>query len=148
MALDVVSVKIKKLDERAEIPMYAHGPGEDAGFDLRILDGVRLNPGEPVACGTGLAFQVPVGFEMQIRSRSGLALKGVIVGNSPGTVDSGYRGEVKVILLNVGRNPVEFNGGERVAQAVINRIVSANFEVQEALSESVRGEGGFGSTGV
>lgn len=148
MKSDEAVIKIKKLDERAEIPKYAHGHGEDAGFDLKILDGVRLNPNEPVMCGIGLAFEIPVGYEMQLRSRSGLALKGVVVANSPGTVDSGYRGEIKVILLNVGRNPVEFNGGERACQAVIARTVSAKFEVQEELSDTVRGIGGFGSTGV
>ncbi len=145
--MDSVSVKIQKLNDGAVVPEYAHGNGEDAGFDLTSVENVRLMPGLPVAVGTGLAFQIPVGYEMQIRSRSGLALKGVVVANSPGTIDPGYRGEVKAILVNVGRNPVEITSGQRVCQAVIARTVSAQFKVEEALDESERGEGGFGSTG-
>lgn len=146
--MDSVSVKIQKLNENANIPRYAHGNGEDAGFDLESIEDFVLMPGLPVAVGTGLVFQIPVGYEMQVRSRSGLALKGVIVANSPGTIDPGYRGEVKVILVNVGRNPVSFVSGQRIAQAVIARTVSAQFKVEETLDESERGEGGFGSTGV
>src|SRR3979490_305233 len=101
-------VKIKKLVETAFLPEYAHGPEEDAGMDLRSVAEIVLSPGVPAAVPTGLTIEVPSGYEAQVRPRSGLALKHAItVPNAPATIDPGYRGEIKVILLNLGKEPYE-----------------------------------------
>ncbi len=140
-------VKIKRLDEAAFLPAYAHGPEEDAGLDLRALEDTVLEPGQPRAVPTGLAIELPAGYEGQVRPRSGLALRHAItLPNSPGTIDPGYRGEIRVILLNLGREPYRIARGERIAQLVIARYERVEWEEGE-LGESVRGEGGFGSSG-
>ena len=132
---------------RAELPHYVHGPAEDAGMDLRSVEHVVLHPGEPVAVPTGLVIELPPGCEAQIRPRSGMALKHAItVPNSPGTIDPGYRGEVKVILLNLGRGDYEIQPGDRIAQMVVARYEAVTFEEAE-VADSRRGEGGFGSSG-
>ena len=124
----------------------------DSGFDLRSNEGGTLKPLERMMVSTGLFFELPDGYEMQVRPRSGLAAKhGITVLNSPGTVDTGYRGEIKVILVNLSNDTFTFEKGERVAQAVISSRVSSDFgELTEVtnISDSDRGTGGFGSTGV
>ncbi len=129
------------------MPEYAHGPAEDAGLDLRAVEGVTLEPGAPQLVPTGLSIELPPGYEAQIRPRSGLALKHAItLPNSPATIDPGYRGEIRVILLNQGREPYEIQPGDRIAQMVIARYEPIEWEEGE-LNESRRGEGGFGSSG-
>jgi dUTP pyrophosphatase len=140
-------VRIKRLRPDAFLPQYAHGPEEDAGLDLRAVEEAVLVPGEPKAVATGLAIELPPGFEAQVRPRSGLALKHAItLPNSPGTIDPGYRGEIRVILLNLGREPYRVAQGERIAQIVIARYETVEWEESE-LSGTNRGEGGFGSSG-
>jgi dUTP pyrophosphatase len=140
-------IRIKKLHADAHLPEYAHGPLEDAGMDIRCIEGAVLEPGVPQALPTGLALEIPPGFEVQVRPRSGLALKHAItLPNSPATIDPGYRGELKVILLNLGRSAYEVHAGDRVAQMVVAQYVPVEWE-QGELAESIRGEGGFGSSG-
>ena len=129
------------------MPVYAHGPLEDAGLDIRCVEGATLDPGVPQALATGLALEIPTGYEVQIRPRSGLALKyAITLPNSPATIDPGYRGELKVILLNLGKAPYEVQAGDRIAQMVLARYEAVEWEEGE-LAESVRGLGGFGSSG-
>jgi dUTP pyrophosphatase len=140
-------IRIRRLRPDAALPEYAHGPAEDAGLDLRAVEGVTLEPGAPQLVPTGLSIELPPGYEAQIRPRSGLALKHAItLPNSPATIDPGYRGEIRVILLNQGREPYEIQPGDRIAQMVIARYEPIEWEEGE-LNESRRGEGGFGSSG-
>jgi dUTP pyrophosphatase len=143
----LLRIKIKRIHPDAVLPAYAHGPEEDAGLDLRSVQSVTLLPGLPHAVPTGLQLEIPPGFEGQVRPRSGLALKHAItVPNAPGTIDPGYRGEVKVILLNLGNNPFPIAVGDRIAQLVVARYEAVEWE-ETQLSDSVRGQGGFGSSG-
>ena len=129
------------------VPRYAHGPAEDAGMDLHSVEGVTLGPGETKLVPTGLAIELPPGYEAQIRPRSGLALKNSItLPNSPATIDPGYRGEIKVILHNLGREPFQIGPGERIAQMVIAKYEPIEWEEGD-LGDSLRGDGGFGSSG-
>lgn len=140
-------IRIKRLHSGAQLPAYAHGPMEDAGLDVRSVEGVVLEPGIPQAVPTGLALEIPPGYEVQIRPRSGLALKHAItVPNAPATIDPGYRGELKVILLNLGKTPFEVCAGDRIAQLIVARYETVEWTEGE-LSDSVRGAGGFGSSG-
>lgn len=140
-------IRIKKLHDKAYLPEYAHGPAEDAGMDIRSIDSVLLEPGVAQAVPTGLALEIPSGYEVQVRPRSGLALKHAItLPNSPATIDPGYRGELKVILLNLGRMPYQVHAGDRIAQIVVARYEPVEWDEGE-LAESVRGSGGFGSSG-
>lgn len=142
-----VIVKIEPGGEGLPLPAYAR-PG-DAGLDLRSRQSGSLLPGESVAVPTGVSFEIPDGFEGQVRPRSGLAVRaGVTVLNSPGTIDSGYRGEVMVILINHGSRPWLFERGERIAQIVFSPVVRVVLEQAGALTESARGVSGLGSTGV
>ncbi len=126
--------------------MSPHAAGLDVVADLD--QPLELGPGDRAAVPTGLAVEIPPGFEVQVRPRSGLALKhGVTVANAPGTIDADYRGEVKVILVNLGAAPFVVQRGERIAQLVVAAVVHADVIEVEALSETERGEGGFGSTG-
>jgi dUTP pyrophosphatase len=142
-----LNVELKMLDEGLEAPSYAQ-PG-DAGADLRTSIDFTLEPGERKLIPTGVAVALPFGTVGLIHPRSGLAAKhGITVVNAPGTIDAGYRGEISICLLNTDREKaVEFKRGDRIAQLVIQRIEIAAFVQVEALSESVRGAGGFGSTG-
>lgn len=138
------------MHEDAVMPQYAHGPLADAGMDLVAIDDYTLLKGWPTLVKTGLAIEIPPGFEGQVRSRSGLALKyGVMVMNSPGTIDPSYRGEIGVILINVGINSkVEIFKGDRIAQLVIAPYAQCFMLEDGNLSETPRGEKGFGSTGT
>lgn len=143
-------VKIQ-VDGLGQIPAYAH-PG-DAGCDLcAALPGNEVIwPGQVKAIPTGIRMAVPEGFEMQIRSRSGLSLKNLVVANSPGTIDAGFRGEVRVILRHAGKTedgPITIEPGMRIAQAVFAPVFRVVFERVDSLDDTARGEGGFGSTGV
>jgi dUTP pyrophosphatase len=142
-----LTIQIQRLVPGARLPEQQH-PG-DAGWDLRALETVTIPPGERCLVRTGLAVAIPEGWEGQVRPRSGLALRrGLTVLNSPGTVDSGYRGEVCVILLNTDRESQILEAGERVAQMVIAPVASDVLIIDaESLPESQRGEGGFGHTG-
>jgi len=140
-------VLIKRLDPGMPLPSYSH-PG-DAGADLAAAEDVELGPGERVLVRTGLAIALPAGYAAFVHPRSGLAAKyGVTLVNAPGTVDAGYRGEIKVTLLNTDSDrPVRFNRGDRIAQLVIQRVERAVFHEVEILPGSTRGDAGFGSTG-
>ncbi|MBL0158514.1 MAG: dUTP diphosphatase [Bryobacterales bacterium] len=142
-----MKLRIQRLHPDAELPVYAHGPEEDAGLDLKSLADVQLQPNVPALVPTGLAIALPPGYEAQIRPRSGLALKHAItLPNSPATIDPGYRGEIRVILLNLGREPYQVHKGDRIAQMVIARYEAVEWEEVE-LDETTRGAGGFGSSG-
>ncbi len=142
-----MQILIRRISEKAALPEYAHGPDEDAGMDLRAVEDVTLAPGIPQAVPTGLTIELPPGYEAQVRPRSGLALKHAItVPNAPATIDPGYRGEIKVILLNLGRDNYEIHSGDRIAQMVIARYEAIEWQEGD-LSASVRGTGGFGSSG-
>lgn len=142
-----MTVRFLKSDPAAQLPSYAH-PG-DAGMDLRSIEEVVIEPGTRRLVRTGLKMQLPDGFEAQVRPRSGLALRhGVTVLNSPGTVDSGYRGELAVLLVNLGAEPFAVEKGMRIAQMVVAPVVRVDVEEAEALDGSARAEGGFGSSGV
>jgi dUTP pyrophosphatase len=144
----MVTVRIRKIHPDAQLPRYAHGPEEDAGMDLCSVESVQLELGVPRTVATGLTIELPSGYEAQVRPRSGLALKhGITVPNSPGTIDPGYRGELKVILLNLGKQAFAIAPGDRIAQLVVARYEAVQWEEGE-LNESSRGEGGFGSSGV
>lgn len=132
-----------------ELPSYQ--TEASAGMDLRaeLEEPVELAPLERAIIGTGLYMELPMGFEAQVRPRSGLAAKkGISVLNSPGTIDADYRGEIGVILVNISNEPVRIEHGERIAQMVISRFEQAHWEEVEVLSQTDRGSGGFGSTGV
>lgn len=140
-------VKLKKLNPDAVIPTYAKEG--DAGADLYATEEAEIWPGEHRIIGTGIAVEVPIGFVGLIHPRSGLAAKyGVTVLNTPGTIDAGYRGELKVILINLDKyRPFKVSKGDRIAQFVLQEVVVSEFVEVEELSDSVRKEGGFGSTG-
>jgi dUTP pyrophosphatase len=138
-------VRIKKLHPGAHLPAYAHGPVEDAGLDLRSLERVVLEPGIAQAVPTGIAIELPPGYEAQVRPRSGLALKHSITVNF-GTIDPGYRGEIRVVMFNLGRGNYVVEKGDRIAQLVIGRYEGIEWEEGE-LGDSSRGAGGFGSSG-
>jgi len=141
------TVQVKLVNKLAKVPVYAHGNDNDAGCDLYAVENVRINPSEVLVVKTGLVFSFKSPLEAQIRTRSGMATKGIIVANSPGTIDPSYRGELGVILANIGRNPADIQVGDRVAQLVFSKYEPVEFEVKESLDETVRGESGFGSTG-
>ena len=142
-----MKIRIRRIHEGAQLPEYAHGPEEDAGMDLRAVGDVTLEPGVPQLVPTGLTVEIPAGYEAQVRPRSGLALKHAIaMPNAPGTIDPGYRGEVRVILVNLGREPYTVRAGDRIAQMIVARYEAVEWEEGE-LAESARGEGGFGSSG-
>ncbi len=140
-------IRIKKLHADAQLPEYAHGPLEDAGMDIKSVETAILEPGVPKAVATGLALEIPSGYEVQVRPRSGLALKHAItLPNSPATIDPGYRGELKVILLNLGKAAYEIHPGDRIAQMIVARYEAVQWEEND-LADSLRGAGGFGSSG-
>jgi dUTP pyrophosphatase len=140
-----MQIRVKKLHPDAQLPVYAHGPSEDAGLDLRAVERVVLQPGIAQGVPTGLAIELPPGYEAQVRPRSGLALKHSVTVNF-GTIDPGYRGEIRVIMFNLGRADYAVEKGDRIAQLVIGRYEAIEWEESE-LGDSARGAGGFGSSG-
>jgi len=140
-----MKIRIKKLHPDAAAPAYAHGAAEDAGLDLRAVERAVLSPGESRAVPTGLAIELPPGYEAQVRPRSGMALKHSVTVNF-GTIDPGYRGEIRVIMFNLGRADYVVEKGDRIAQLIVARYEPIEWEEGE-LGESRRGEGGFGSSG-
>jgi dUTP pyrophosphatase len=142
-----VQIRVQRIHPAAILPKYAHGPNEDAGMDLCAVEDVVLEAQVPRLVPTGLTIELPSGFEGQVRPRSGLALKHAItMPNAPGTIDPGYRGEIRVILVNLGREPYTIHAGDRIAQLIVARYEPVEW-VEGALAESRRGEGGFGSSG-
>ena len=143
----MVKIKVQKIKGNAIIPKYAHEG--DAGVDLYSTEEYLLKPGDMVLVSTGIKVAIPKGYEGQIRPKSGLALKhGLSVVNTPGTIDSGYRGEVGIILINLGKKEYKIEAGKKVAQLIVNRVEEATFEEVKELDETSRNEGGFGSTGL
>lgn len=146
-----IRIRVKRLRPREDaLPLPAYQTEHAAGLDLRadIDEDVTLGPLERRAIPTGLALEIPPGFEGQVRPRSGLALKhGITCLNTPGTIDADYRGEVQVILVNLSNQPFTVRRGERIAQLVVAEVRRAELTLVEELSGSMRGEGGFGSTG-
>ena len=142
-----MKIRLNKLSPDATLPEYAHGSAEDAAMDLRSIATVVLAPGVPQAVPTGIAIELPSGYEAQVRPRSGLALKhAIIVANSPGTIDPGYRGEIRVILLNAGASDYKIEKGDRIAQLVVAKYEAIEW-LEADLTDSQRGAGGFGSSG-
>lgn len=143
-----IPVCLKRLPHGAGLPAPAYATAGAAGMDVISAEDLVLAPGARHAVATGLAMAIPDGFEVQVRPRSGLALKhGISVPNTPGTIDSDYRGELKVILINHGAEPFEIRRGDRVAQLVLAPVTRASWIEVAELDETARGEGGFGSTG-
>ena len=144
-----ITVAVSTIHDLAQLPGPSYSTEEDAGLDLVAVEELRLGPGEWGAVGTGLILEIPPGYEGQVRPRSGLALRhGVTLLNSPGTIDPGYRGEVRVILINHGTTEFHIRPGDRIAQLVIGAYAKVEWELEANLNTSKRGPGGFGSTGV
>ena len=142
-----MTVKVLRSDPEAQLPAYAH-PG-DAGMDVRSIEELTLAPGARALVHTGLVLMLPPDAEAQVRPRSGLALKhGVTVLNTPGTIDAGYRGEVGVILVNLGAEPFTVEKGMKIAQIVVSPVAQAEIVEVASVDETDRGAGGFGSTGI
>ncbi len=148
-----LSVKVRRLDHGVGLALPAYETDGAAGMDLRaaVAEGAPLviGPGARAAAPTGLVFAIPHGYEGQVRPRSGLAFRsGVTLANSPGTIDADYRGEVMVLLINLGAEPVTIRRGDRIAQMIVAPVTRAALEEVEILGETRRGSGGLGSTGV
>lgn len=145
---DPVLVMIKRLPHGLDLPLPDYATEGAAGMDVVSAEDVKLAPGARHAVATGFAMAIPPGFEIQVRPRSGLALKhGITVPNTPGTIDSDYRGELKVILINHGTETFSVRRGDRIAQLVLGPVTRGSWLEVEDLGETARGEGGFGSTG-
>jgi dUTP pyrophosphatase len=143
-----ISISVKRLLHGAGLPLPAYATHGAAGMDVVAAEDLTLAPGDRHAVATGFALAIPEGFEVQVRPRSGLALKhGITCLNTPGTIDSDYRGEVKVILANLGAAPFEVVRGERIAQLVPAPVLRAALAEVATLDDTARGSGGFGSTG-
>jgi dUTP pyrophosphatase len=147
-----VEITLKRLPHGAGLPLPAYETAHAAGMDLRAAvpegEPITLRPGERHAVPTGLSMAIPAGYEGQVRPRSGLALRSAVTClNSPGTVDADYRGEVKVILINLGPDDFIVRRGDRIAQLLIAPVVQATWRETDVLDDTARGEGGFGSTG-
>jgi dUTP pyrophosphatase len=140
-----MQIRIKKLHPDAALPVYAHGPSEDAGLDLRAVESIVLTPGAAHGVPTGIAIELPPGYEAQVRPRSGMALKHSLTVNF-GTIDPGYRGEICVIMFNLGRADYTIEKGDRIAQLVVAKYEAIEWQESD-LSDSDRGAGGFGSSG-
>jgi len=150
-SMSEVPVRIKRFEGQEDLPLPAYETGGSAGMDLRaaVKEKVVLRPGEIKLIPTGLAISVPPGFEAQVRPRSGLALRhGLGIANSPGTIDSDYRGEIGLIMINWGPDPVVIKRGDRIAQMVITRVYRAEVVHVRDLDSTERGEGGFGHSGL
>jgi len=149
MSSQKVEVRVKRLNHGAGLALPVYATSGAAGMDICAAESLNLRVGKRHAVATGFAFAIPEGYEVQVRPRSGLALKnGITCLNTPGTIDSDYRGEVKVILANLGEDDFMINKGDRIAQIVVAPVTHGNLIEVEDLDETVRGTGGFGSTGV
>ena len=149
--IEEIKVKFKRLSEEFNnIPLPSYSTSGSAGMDIRaaIKKTIKLKPMEVEMVATNLSVELPEGFEIQVRPRSGLAAKhGIGILNSPGTIDSDYRGEVKIILINFGKEDFIVQRGDRIAQLILNKVYKAILEETEELNNSKRGEGGFGHSG-
>ena len=144
----MIDIQLQRLAHGGGLPLPNYASDGAAGLDIVAAEELILAPGQRHAVATGFAIAIPEGYEVQVRPRSGLALKhGITCLNTPGTIDHDYRGEVKVILANLGNEPFAVRRGERIAQLVPAPVLKASFREVEALSETARGAGGFGSTG-
>jgi dUTP pyrophosphatase len=144
-----VEIQVKRLNNGAGLPMPSYETAGAAGMDICAAESLNLRTGKRAAVATGFAFAIPKGYEIQIRPRSGLALKnGITCLNTPGTIDSDYRGEIKVILANLGEEDFSIKTGDRIAQIVIAPVSQAAMIEVDTLDTTIRGTGGFGSTGV
>jgi dUTP pyrophosphatase len=144
----MIRIELQRLPHGEGLPLPAYATEHAAGLDVVAAEALTLSPGARHAVATGFAIAIPEGYEVQVRPRSGLALKhGVTCLNTPGTIDADYRGEVKVILANLGTAPFEIARGDRIAQLVPAPVLRAEFSVVQSLDETARGSGGFGSTG-
>ena len=143
-----ISIRLKRLPHGEGLPLPAYATDGAAGMDVVSAEDVTIPPGERYAVATGISVAIPRGYEIQVRPRSGLAFKhGITVPNTPGTIDSDYRGELKVILINHSDTDFAIARGERIAQLVLAPVTTACWDEVDALDETERGEGGFGSTG-
>lgn len=144
----MIDIEVKRLSHGEGLPLPAYATEHSAGLDVVSAEDLTLEPGARHAVATGFAIAIPHGYEVQVRPRSGLALKhGITCPNSPGTIDSDYRGELKIILANLGSEPFEIRRGERIAQLVPAPVLRAAFLEVDELDSTERGAGGFGSTG-
>ena len=142
-----MTIRFKRIHSAAVLPVYAHP--DDAGMDVCACEAVTIAPGARALVPTGLVMELPGGHEVQVRPRSGLALKhGITLLNTPGTIDAGYRGEIGIILINLGQEPFQVTPGMRIAQMVAAPVLRATIEEASVVSETARGTGGFGSTGT
>jgi len=149
MSSQKVEVRVKRLNHGAGLALPAYATSGAAGMDICAAESLNLRAGKRHAVATGFAFAIPDGYEVQVRPRSGLALKnGITCLNTPGTIDSDYRGEVKVILANLGEDDFMINKGDRIAQIVVAPVTHGHLVEVDDLDETERGAGGFGSTGV
>lgn len=149
MPFPEIAIRLKRLQHGEGLPLPAYATAHAAGMDVVAAEALTLVPGARHAIATGFAIAIPEGYEVQVRPRSGLALKhGITCLNTPGTIDADYRGEVKVILANLGSEPFVIARGDRIAQLVPAPVQRARFEEVADLDETARGVGGFGSTGV
>ncbi len=150
MKVDVKVLKLSHFDHALPLPKYetVDAAGADVRACLGIGEKIKIKAGERILVPTGLSFEIPSGFEIQVRPRSGLSFKtGLMVVNAPGTIDADYRGEVKIILGNLGHKDEVIEHGDRIAQLVVAPVIQANFNESSELNETARGVGGFGSTG-
>ncbi len=149
--MEKVFISFKRLGDSADVPLPSYESEGSSGMDIRacVKDSIILQPGQIRLVPTGLAVSIPFGYEAQMRPRSGLALKhGIGFVNSPGTIDSDYRGEIGIIMINWGENPFTIRRGDRIAQMIITRVCRADIAEAETLDDTRRGEGGFGHSGV
>lgn len=147
--LTPIEIRLKRLPHGADLPVPAYATAHAAGMDVVSAEEVTLNPGDRYPVATGFAIAIPEGYEVQVRPRSGLALKhGITLPNTPGTIDADYRGELKVLLINHGAEAFPIKRGDRIAQLVVAPVQIASFAEVEELDDTARGTGGFGSTGI
>ncbi|MEJ7933064.1 dUTP diphosphatase [Sphingobium sp. AN558] len=149
MSFAPIEIRLKRLSHGQGLPVPAYATAHAAGMDVVSAEDLTLPPGGRHAVATGFAMAIPEGYEVQVRPRSGLALKhGISLPNTPGTIDADYRGELKIILINLGDQPFVIARGDRIAQLVAARVQIATFAEVEILDDTARGSGGFGSTGI
>ena len=149
MRLPPIEIRLSRLPHGAGLPLPAYASAHAAGLDVVSAEALTLAPGARHAVATGFAIAIPEGFEVQVRPRSGLALKhGISLANTPGTIDADYRGEVKILLINLGDAPFALRRGLRVAQLVVAPVARVDWHEAQSLPASARADGGFGSTGA